>query len=241
MKKDKIQILYEDDFLFAVNKPPRVMSVPASHDPRSRSRPQKSVLELVQEIWAERAGDGRDKASTEKPFLLHRLDMDTSGVLLFGKHEKDREKLESVFKDKRTKKIYVALLKGVPHAGSIRHALPARHSDVKVTAETDFKVLERFPAFGNLCAFVEVVITTGRKHQIRQHFKNIGFPVVMDGRYGDQKFNRRFRLKYRLGRHFLHAARMDFFHPFLEKMVSIEGALAPDLKLTAQRMINTRA
>lgn len=236
MKKTKIPIIYEDEFVFAVNKPARVMSVPADHDPRSRERPQKSVVEIVQDQYE---GKGR-------PFLLHRLDMNTSGVLLFGRDGRNRRVLEGIFKDQRTKKVYMALLKGVPRAGVIQHKLEGRYKgevdDVeKVPSITEFKIVKVVKALGrHVCALTEVNILTGRKHQIRQHFANIGFPVIMDDKYGDKSFNRRFRLEYWLGRQFLHAQRVEFFHPLLEKTVVIEAPLAPDLKLTLERIVSNK-
>lgn len=226
MKKNVVHVLYEDDHVIAVNKPPRVLTLPADGETRT-----KTVVDMVQRQYEEKG---------IKPYALHRLDMDTSGVLLFGKKPEDRAAMEGIFKDNRTQKIYVALLKGLPREGVIKHFLPARHSDVKIEAHTEFKILEVFNALNSPCAFIEAEIKTGRKHQIRQHFANIGFPVVMDNKYGDPKFNRRFRLKYRLGRHFLHAASMKFFHPFLKRVIFVEAPLPPDLKVVAKRMWQPR-
>lgn len=171
-----------------------------------------------------------------KPYLLHRLDYPTTGVLLFGKYERDREKLENIFRDPRTKKLYVALLKGVPKGRVIKHPLRARNSRELVPAETQFTVRKTIHVLGVPCALVDAEIKTGRKHQIRQHFANVHCPVVMDDEYGDQRFNRKFRLTFRLGRLFLHSAHTDFFHPMLEKMIHIEAPLWPDLVLTLKRI-----
>lgn len=220
--------------MFAVNKPPRVMSVPADHGikPGSRALPQKSVLEIIQNRY-------RDKGYM--PYLLHRLDMNTSGVMLFGKHEEDREALESIFKDDRTRKVYLALLRGVPDSGIISHGLEGRYKGEedsgKVVAQTEFKVFKTFRIFDKEdCALASAEILTGRKHQIRQHFAHIGFPVVMDEQYGDKKWNRRFRLKFWLGRQFLHSERIEFFHPILKKTISIQTEMPADLQQTLQRI-----
>lgn len=241
MKKlSKIPILYEDDYLFAVNKPARVMSVPADLNPRSRAKPTKSVLEVIRE---------RFQHTGNVPYLLHRLDMNTSGVLLFGKNKKDREALEGIFKDERTKKIYITLLKGVPRSGMIKHALLGRYKGKQVedaaeiqkkTALTEFKVFKTVYAAKQKCALTEVKILTGRKHQIRQHFANIGFPVVMDDQYGDKFFNRKFRIKYWLGRQFLHAQKIEFFHPLLKKTIAIEVPMAMDLQQVLKRIISVK-
>lgn len=237
MKKSKIPIIYEDDYVFAVNKPPRIMSVPADRDPRSRTQLTKSVLEIIKKQF-------ENKGFT--PYLLHRLDMNTSGVMLFGKRERDKGTLEDIFKDERTNKIYVALVKGVPKAGVINHGLKSRYKgeeqeEWKMAAHTEFNVDRIYKVFGSFaCALVSVKILTGRKHQIRQHFANIGFPVVMDDQHGDKLFNRKFRLQYWLGRQFLHAEKLEFYHPFLKKIVNIEAAVAPDLKLTLKRITMPR-
>ncbi len=222
------------------------MSVPADHAIRAGSRalPQKSVLEIIQNRY-------RDKGY--KPYLLHRLDMNTSGVMLFGKHEEDREALEEIFKDDRTRKVYLALLRGVPESGSIKHGLDDRYkgdkmervgeedqksaSKDKVSAHTEFKVFKTFRIFDKEdCALTSAEISTGRKHQIRQHFAHIGFPVVLDEQYGDKKWNRRFRLKFWLGRQFLHSERIEFFHPILKKTISIQTEMPADLLQTLQRI-----
>lgn len=222
------------------------MSVPADHAVRAGSRavPHKSVLEIIQRRYEDKG---------YKPYLLHRLDMNTSGVMLFGKHEEDREALEGIFTDDRTRKVYLTLLRGVPESGSIKHGLDDRYkgekrgktseedqesaSEDKVSAHTEFKVFKTFRIFDKEnCALTSAEITTGRKHQIRQHFAHIGFPVVMDEQYGDKKFNRRFRLKFWLGRQFLHSERIEFFHPILQKNISIQTEMPSDLQQTLQRI-----
>lgn len=90
--------------------------------------------------------------------------------------------------------------------------------------------------FGPVCALVEVEIQTGRKHQIRQHFSTIGHPIVLDSQYGDLHFNRKFRILYRLGRQFLHAAKLSFMHPMLKKEIVIEAPLPMDLQSTLKKM-----
>lgn len=194
--------------------------MPASHIPL-----QETVLGKIQRQF--------EKQSI-RPYLLHRLDAQTSGVLLFGKHEKDREALESIFRDPRTQKKYVALVKNVPRGRMITMPLQARASKEKIPAQTDFRVVETFPV--PPCSLVEAAIKTGRKHQIRQHFAGIGCPIILDDRYGDERFNRRFRIAFRLGRQFLHAASVAFFHPMLQKETRIESPLPPDLQSVLKKL-----
>ncbi|MEK7672998.1 MAG: RluA family pseudouridine synthase [Patescibacteria group bacterium] len=243
MKTSQLEILYEDEYMLAVNKPARVMTVPA--DSRAQSAPaaknsqNKSMIEIVQKAFEEK---------DFRPYLLHRLDMDTSGVLLFGKNPKHRKELENILKDEKTKKFYVALVRGVPRNATITHALKSRYKgeaekqkDKESSAVTDFKVFKTFSLWkGQVCAMASVKILTGRKHQIRQHFQHIGFPVVMDEMYGDKNFNRRFRLQYGLSRQFLHAEKIEFFHPFLQKNILINAPLAYDLKAVVGKMSGRR-
>lgn len=170
------------------------------------------------------------------PYLLHRLDMATSGVMLFGKYGSDREKLEGIFRDDRTAKTYLALVRGVPRGNKITFKLKARESDVLIDAKTRFKVQETFKTLAGVVSLVEIQIDTGRKHQIRQHFASIGCPVVLDSQYGDSALNRRFRIRYRLGRQFLHAMKLHFFHPTLEREIEIDAPLTADLELVMKRL-----
>ncbi|MBI2639103.1 RluA family pseudouridine synthase [Candidatus Peregrinibacteria bacterium] len=218
--KSLLQILYEDPHLFAMQKPPRMACVPASHIPI-----QETVLGKIQWMFAKKG---------IQPYLLHRLDAQTSGVLLFGKHAKDREALEGIFRSPETHKKYTALVKGVPHGRMITVPLPARASKEKIPAQTDFRILEIFPV--PPCALVEAEIKTGRKHQIRQHFAGIGCPIILDSRYGDERFNRRFRIAFRLGRQFLHAKSIAFSHPMLKKQIFIEAPLPPDLQSVLKKL-----
>lgn len=211
--KSFLQILYEDPYLFAIQKPPRMACVPASHIPI-----QETVLGKIQHRFLQEG---------IRPYLLHRLDAETSGVLLFGKNEHDREALENIFRSPETQKKYAALVQGILRGHTITKLLPARASKEKIPAQTNFKILETFPV--PPCALVEAEIKTGRKHQIRRHFAEIGHPVILDRRYGDLRFNRRFRIAFRIGRQFLHAAFLSFMHPLLKKTVQIVAPLPPDL------------
>lgn len=215
-------ILYEDDFIVAMDKPPRMASVPAEN-----ILLYQTALGKIQRQFEEKG---------IKPYLLHRLDYETSGVLLFGKFPRDRTALESIFNHPETRKKYVALVKGNLHGGSITKKLLARNSKEEIAARTDFRVLKIFRAPHPICTLIEAEIKTGRKHQIRRHFAEIDCQIILDSRYGDFHFNRKFRLRYRLGRLFLHAASIEFFHPLLKKTIRIEAALPPDLQSVLKKL-----
>lgn len=214
--------------MLAVNKPPRMASMGGPGIPH-----EKTILCLI-ERELEKQG------VKEKPFLLHRLDFSTSGVLLVGLTGSKRAELESIVKHDPSKKHstnkkYIALVVGSPRSsGVIDYKLPSRTKGELINAHTEYHIIKQAP--GNFCSLVEATITTGRKHQIRRHFARIKHPIVMDDDYGDKVFNRKFRLTFRLGRLFLHAKEITFWHPLLNKVVRIEAALAPDLKVTIKRV-----
>lgn len=222
--KPKISIIFEDEYLLAVSKPARMASVPAEGIALSQT-----VLGGVQEMC-------RDRDDAFVPYLLHRIDMQTSGLLMFGKYERDREPLENILIQKDTHKKYTVLVKGIPRGKVITAKLRARESDEKIFAQTKYHVMRVYKVPGSAVSLVEAEIVTGRKHQIRQHFADIGCPVVMDSQYGDSTFNRRFRLAFRLGRMFLHSSSIEFLHPFFKKIVVIRAELPPDLEITLGRM-----
>lgn len=225
MKKraDRPHILYEDENVVAVAKLARIASVPGPNIPL-----HKTMMGLVQDMH-------RDRGYV--PYVLHRLDLDTSGILLFGKKAADRPLLEKIFSDQGTRKKYLALVRGVPTGSVIAKKLKTRGGRATVEAVTSYKILHIFS--GKLvprCALVEAMIQTGRKHQIRKHFSSIGHPVILDSKYGDHSFNRKFRIRFRLGRQFLHAAKLSFVHPILKKQVVIKSLLPLDLQSVLKKL-----
>lgn len=203
-----LKIIYEDDYMFAIDKPGGLVSVPAPNIPESKTVQGIMRMQL------------RDK--DYKSYLLHRIDRDTSGVLLFGKYPRDREALEGIFKDPRTEKTYLALVKGNPRfsKSTINFPLESREKKEKIPATTHYRLMKRL----GILSMLEVKIETGRKHQIRKHLAMIGNPLVLDREYGDKKFNRKYLdLTKDQGRYFLQAWKIKFHHPLLDKMVEIQA------------------
>lgn len=195
------EILYEDEYLLAVNKPSGLASVPAPHIPDHRT------LQGQVRSWALLEEKGY------KPYPLHRLDRQTSGVVLFGKFPRDRDALESMFKAESTQKTYLAWVKWVPkdRDGSIRFPLEARSADVRVPAVTHYKTIKII----DNTSILEVNIETGRKHQIRKHLAMIGHPLLLDKEYGDRRFDNEYQRKHKgRGFFFLHAWKFTAVHPF---------------------------
>jgi len=187
----KIDVVFENDALLLINKPAGL----AVHEGRTVSKPH-SVLGILETQYRDRG---------IKPQLVHRLDKDTSGLLLVAKNQQTASELESCFETDKVDKEYLCLVAGrlQTNEGKIDFPLPGR-DDKPVRALTRFRVLKRFSEV----TLVRVAIETGRLHQIRLHFAKLGYPVVMDDQHGDFGFNKRFRKEYGLKRQFLHAEKL---------------------------------
>jgi 23S rRNA pseudouridine1911/1915/1917 synthase len=167
-----------------------------------------------------------------RPGIVHRLDRDTSGLMVVAKHEDALVRLQAMVKRREVKRWYLALLHGMPPSvsGTIDAPVGRDQRDRKkmaVTGEgkpaiTHFKLLESLPGY----SLVEVELVTGRTHQIRVHFSHIGHPVAGDRVYG--RFGEKDRLPG-LARQFLHAWRLDFDHPLKNKPLSFTDPLPDDL------------
>jgi 23S rRNA pseudouridine955/2504/2580 synthase len=220
----KFSVIYEDPKLLVINKPAGI----AVHEGK-RVLKRHSVIGALESRYRERG---------VTPQLVHRLDKDTSGVLLIAKDESTGAELEAIFAEGRdVEKEYLCLVAGrlQDNQGRIDLPLPGREG-VSVRALTRFKVLDRF----SQTTLARVNIETGRMHQIRLHFAAIGYPVVMDDQHGDFNFNKQFGKKYRLKRQFLHASRLEIKHggkrrvwsaptpPDLQKVIEALRAEKPD-------------
>ncbi len=175
--------------------------------------------------------DSRYRGAGFKPRLVHRLDKDTSGVLLTAKNPDVARDLERYFEDGMVEKEYFCLVVGrLPRdAGSIDFPLPGRDGK-PVRAITHYTVERRYSA----TTFLRVVTETGRMHQIRLHLAELGYPVVMDNRHGDFAFNKSFRKRFGLKRQFLHAARLKINH--LGKRYTWSAPLPDELRKTLEAL-----
>ncbi len=185
----KINFIFEDDALLVIDKPAGL----AVHEGKTVAK-RDSVLGIL---------ESRYRGKDVTPKLVHRLDKDTSGLLLVAKNETLAQELESRFESGSVGKEYLCLVAGrLPkNEGVIDSPLPSREGN-EVRAITRFKVEKRFSD----TTLARVRIDTGRMHQIRLHFAKLGYPVVMDDQHGDFAFNKRFRKEVGLKRQFLHAS-----------------------------------
>jgi 23S rRNA pseudouridine955/2504/2580 synthase len=219
------QVLFEDEWLLALNKPAGM----AVHGGSGISRG------VIEQLRAERP---------QQRFLelAHRLDRETSGVLLIAKKRAALTSLHGQLRDGVVQKHYLALVAG-DWQGPRREVRLALRKSVTAEGErrvsvdregqaahTIFTLRERLPAAGGLPGFslLECELLTGRTHQIRVHLSHLGFPIAQDDKYGDFPLNR-LLVRAGLKRMFLHAARLAFAHPATGERMTVEAALPTDL------------
>ena len=229
-------ILFEDEYLIALDKPAGVAVHGGSGvsfgviEQLRRARPQAKFLELV-----------------------HRLDRETSGILLVAKKRSALTKLQDQFRERETGKTYLALVVGkwpgnkkVLDRPLVKFLLPGKNGPegliegerrVKVTTKNDpegmksvtlVKVAQQLEIKGAEFTQLEVTIKTGRTHQIRVHLASEGFPIAGDDKYGDFELNKALQ-KQGLKRMYLHAWRLQFSHPATEEKFELVAKLPADL------------
>ncbi len=199
-----IPIVYEDDWLEVLNKPSGLLTIPT---PKNEPRTLSSILNE----------DLKERGLPYRLYPCHRLDRDTSGLIIYAKGKSMQKKLMEEFWQKRVKKAYIAFVQGrLPKDyGDIRYPIEAR------CAVTKYRVIEKRKDFSVL----EVIPLTGRTNQIRIHFKQIGHPLVGETKFA---FRRDFALKAK--RVCLHAEKLEFIHPVTKKTISLAAPLAPDMQ-----------
>jgi 23S rRNA pseudouridine1911/1915/1917 synthase len=214
-----LDILYEDESMVAINKPAG-MTVHAGAGTHSGT--------LVNALLA-RYGQLSTAGGDDRPGIVHRLDKDTSGVMVAARHDSAHRDLAAQFANREVEKIYWALVEGQPRAkeGRVERPIsrdPVRRIRMTASLETGrsaltlWRVLKRF----DRCALLEVKIATGRTHQIRVHLASIRLPVVGDSLYGA-------RPAPPLDRFFLHARQLTLRSPATGERLRIEAPLAPEL------------
>ena len=228
-----LDVLYEDEHVVVVNKPAGLVVHPGAGN-RSGT--------LVNALLAHTPLDFPDEYA-ERVGLVHRLDKDTSGVLLVTKHLAAMERYQKLFADRKADKTYLALVKGHPRADSGRiETLYGRHPfnrlkfTGKVTRGKSAVTLWKTLGRSRLATALEVRILTGRTHQIRVHLAESGFPVVADLLYGqplqrpsDPAAQAEYRALFGLTRQALHAWRLAFVDPYSGQRRAFEAPLPADL------------
>jgi 23S rRNA pseudouridine1911/1915/1917 synthase len=248
-----LDVIYEDADLAVVNKPAGMMVHAGSgqnEDARSRGTLVNALLFRFKKLSAT-GGDLR-------PGIVHRLDKDTSGLIVVAKNDRTHAALAELFASRKIKKSYIALVQGTVERakGTINASVgrdPMRRTRMTAkplgdarTAVSHYEVVKRFANRFGKFTLVKVRIETGRTHQIRVHMASIGHPVVGDTLYGgsgqltDQVVSQAATSKaarrkaeperLRLGRNFLHSARLEFAHPKTGKLLELEAPLPAELE-----------
>jgi 23S rRNA pseudouridine955/2504/2580 synthase len=228
--KKTFDVLYEDDNMLIVDKPPFLASQPGTGVERNNLVTQ--VRTYLQDL-------------ATKPTPANRLDRGTSGIVIIGKHRKAIMEFYKLFEERNIEKYYLALVIGklAKKGGTITSHLKRvtekfqhkmlvcpQHEQGTVTAESSYRILVQAEQY----ALVEVKIATGKMHQIRVQFAHLGHPLVGDSIYGDKETNEMF--KKILRRQFLHAYKIRFVNPFTQKIMDIEAPLPEDLKAVLKKI-----
>lgn len=219
------EILYEDGNLLIINKLSGIIVHPTINN---ITKPSIASWFLQQYPFVFDVGEDQ-----LRPGIVHRLDKETSGVLILAKNNSTFDYLKSLFKERQVKKKYIALVKGeikkqqgiidLPLIRSKKSPIKRKvviKRDKGKTALTEYKVLKRYQGY----TLLEIFPKTGRTHQIRVHLASIGFPVVGDKIYGKLKKPEKLNLSH----HFLHAQEISFISPF-GKLLKIQASLPEDL------------
>jgi len=218
------RVVHRDDDLLVVDKGPEVLSVPTP------LRDEDSLVERILE--SERARGVRGAAL----FPVHRLDRDTSGLLLFARTHRAHQELKALFVDRTIERRYVAVVEGrvAEEQGRFESRVVEDPKSLKVKsttrpgegreAITEFRVTERLPR----ATVVTVRLVTGRKNQIRVHFAEARHPLVGDRRYG--------RPSPQIGRAALHAASLAFRHPADGRKMTFTSPLPADMRGLLRRL-----
>ena len=221
-----LDVVYEDDDLIAVNKPAYLVMHPAI------GHPTGTLANAVVYHWPDVLSVGGER----RPGMVHRLDKETSGIVLVAKNDFALNYLVSQFKARTTKKVYQALVEGhiQPERALIDAPIgrdpkdrkrmtviePGRTSATSQPSQTRYQLTEKFKEH----SLVTCYPITGRTHQIRVHLSYIGYPIV-----GDHIYGRRTRT-VEIKRHFLHAMQITFKRPSDEKELTLKAPLAPELE-----------
>lgn len=204
LKSSNIRIVYEDDWLVIVDKPAGLLVIPT---PKNERRTLTSILNAGLE----------KKGESYRLHPCHRLDRETSGLIIYAKGKAMQKKMMQEFKDKKIKKTYIAFVQGRLHSrqGEINSPIDAE------AAITKYKVIEERRNF----SVIQVSPLTGRTNQIRIHFKRINHPIV-----GETKFAFRKDFKLKAKRLCLHAKELEFTHPMTGRPVYVRALLALDME-----------
>lgn len=226
-----IEVVYEDSDIIVVNKPKGLVVHPANGNWDGTL--VNAIMAICKDSLSGIGGEVR-------PGIVHRLDKDTSGLLIIAKNDKAHINMSNEIKNRKVKKVYIALVRGIVAENEATINMPIGRSNkdrkkmavVKNGKEaiTHFKVIKRFDKY----TLLEVKIDTGRTHQIRVHLSEIGHPVVGDEIYSNGKN------EFGVHGQLLHAKRLDFKHPITGKDMHLEAELPEEFKNVLKKLEEER-
>lgn len=224
-----LEVIYEDADMVAINKPPEL-----TVHKTSAIDPQTTLADVALERWPEMKSVGEDPL---RPGIVHRLDRDTSGIIVLAKNQTAFQFLKQQFHDHTIRKTYLALVHGAPRESSGTIDAPVARVGAKTTTQihgtrdlversaiTDYRTSKRFTGY----TLLECMPRTGRTHQIRAHLKSIGVPIVGDPLYSPGKPT------LDLNRPFLHAWKLELSTPSGTAL-----HLEADIPETLQKVLDT--
>jgi len=253
---DAIKIIHEDDDLIIVDKPANILvhptcppSLRSGVSRRAGAKESETLVawltnkypEIVKLSWPDKTRAG----------IVHRLDKNTSGLIILAKNPGALSKLQEEFKNRKIKKTYLALVLGKiePKEGKIEAAITRGKAGLQKVLEysysfskdkvrpavTNYRTIKNYRYRGQDLTLVEAQPETGRMHQIRVHLKHIGHPVIGDPLY-NTKESRKLSKELDLNRQFLHARGLEFIHPLTKKGINLSSDLPNDLKNVLSKM-----
>lgn len=219
-------ILYEDDHLIAIDKPPGLVVHPAPGN--WFGTVVNGLLYHCEQL--------QRKDTSLRPGIVHRLDKDTSGVLIAAKSLEMQQKLTSLFASRQIYKEYFTVCIGKPSDGEVsapigRHPIHRKQMAIVPNGKPALSHIKTL-GWNEKLSFVRVIIETGRTHQIRVHLKSKGTPVLGDVLYGNPSLNE----YYCARRQLLHAAKMKFRHPLTNQELELTAPIPPDMLRHIRKM-----
>ncbi|WP_350342775.1 RluA family pseudouridine synthase [Proteinivorax tanatarense] len=201
----KVEVLYEDNYIIAVNKPAKMLTHPTY---KEKTHTLLNVIKFIQS----------SNKQTYSFHPIHRLDRDTSGVIMIAKSAYTSKIFSELFEQRKVEKTYLTIVEGVPKCRKEIIDIPLLNHTTKMKQKsvTAYEVLN----FWGNHSFLKVKPLTGRTHQIRRHLSDIGHPIVGDRIYNKDNFSK--------VRHLLHAFSLDFIHPIKRDKVIIKASLPND-------------